>query len=61
MKNLINDVEVDVIAYHKKGLKKDKKKRMLKSEFLKLKDKNYYFRAFQINYNPTIFLKDEIY
>lgn len=61
MKNLINDVEVDVIAYHKKGLKKDKKKRMLKSEFLKLKDKNYFFRAFQINFNTTIFLKDEIY
>ena len=61
MKNLINDVEVDVVAYHKKGLLKDKKQRMLKSEFLKLKHEKYYFRAFQINYNTTIFLKDEIY
>jgi hypothetical protein len=61
MKNLIKDVEVDVVAFHKKGLTNPKKMRMSYKEFLECKHKNYYFRAYQINYNTTIFLKDEIY
>jgi hypothetical protein len=55
MKNLINDVEVDVVAFHKKGITNPKKKKMLYSEFLKLKHENYNFRAYQLNYNKTIF------
>jgi hypothetical protein len=55
MKNLINDVEVEVIAFHKKGLTEPIKKKMLYSEFLKLKHENYHYRAYQLNYNTTIF------
>jgi hypothetical protein len=55
MKNLIKDVEVDVVAFHKKGLTNPKKMRMSYKEFLECKHKNYYFRAYQINYNTTIF------
>ena len=55
MKNLINDVEVEVIAFHKKGLIDAIKRKMLLSEFLKLKHKDYYYRAYQLNYNQTIF------
>jgi hypothetical protein len=57
MKNLTNDVEVDVVAFHKKGITKPIKLKMMHSEFLKLKHKNYYYRAYQINYNKTIFNK----
>ena len=55
MKNLIKDVEVDVVAFHKKGLTDPKKMKMSYSEFLKLKHEKYHFRAYQINYNTTIF------
>lgn len=55
MKNLINDVEVEVVAFHKKGLTEPTKKKMLYSEFLKLKHENYIYRAYQLNYNTTIF------
>ena len=55
MKNLTKDVEVDVVAFHKKGLTQPKKMKMLYSEFLKLKHKKYYYRAYQINFNKTIF------
>jgi len=55
MKNLINDVEVEVVAFHKKGLIKPIKKKMLYSEYLKLKHKDYNYLAYQLNYNTTIF------
>lgn len=55
MKNIINDVEVEVVAFHKKGITKPSKLKMLHSEFLKLKHKNYFYRAYQINFNQTIF------
>jgi hypothetical protein len=55
MKNLINDVEVEVVAFHKKGLTEPTKKKMLYSEFLKLKHEKYIYRAYQLNYNTTIF------
>jgi hypothetical protein len=61
MKNLINDVKVDVVAFHKKGLTNPKKMRMSYKEFLKLKHEKYHYRAYKINFNTTIFLKDEIY
>jgi hypothetical protein len=55
MKNLINDVEVDVVAFHNKGLTNPKKMRMSYKDFLKLKHEKYHYRAYQINYNTTIF------
>jgi len=55
MKNLINDVEVDVVAFHKKGLTNAKKMRMSYKDFLKLKHEKYHYMAYQINYNTTIF------
>jgi hypothetical protein len=55
MKNLTNDVEVDVVAFHKKGITKPTKKTMLYSEFLKLRHENYHYKAYQLNYNKTIF------
>jgi hypothetical protein len=48
-------LEVDVVAFHKKGLTKPIKKKMLYSEFLKLKHENYHYKAYQLNYNTTIF------
>lgn len=45
---------VDVYAFHKKGLKPLIKKTMSFGEFHKLKSKDYYFRAYQINFNVTI-------
>lgn len=45
---------VDVYAFHKKGLKPTIKKTMSYGEFYKLKSKDYYFRAYQINFNVTI-------
>lgn len=55
MKNLIKDVEVDVVAFHKKGLTAPKKMRMSYKEFSKCKHEKYIYRAYQINYNTTIF------
>jgi hypothetical protein len=55
MKNLINDVEVEVVAFHKKGLTEPIKKKMLYSEFLKLKHEKYIYRAYQVGFNTTIF------
>ena len=60
MKNLINDVKFDVVAFHKKGLTNPKKMKMLYSEFLKLKHKLFYYRAYQLNFNTTIFKTNEI-
>lgn len=60
MKNLINDVEVEVFAFHKKGITIPSKLKMLYSEFLKLKNKNYHYRAYQLNFNTTIFKTNEI-
>jgi len=45
---------VDVYAFHKKGLKPTIKKTMSFGEFHKLKSKDYYFRAYQVNFNVTI-------
>jgi hypothetical protein len=45
---------VDVYAFHKKGLKPPIKKTMSFGEFHKLKSKDYYFRAYQVNFNVTI-------
>jgi hypothetical protein len=48
MKNIISDVEVDVVKFHKKGEEIPVVKRMLHSEFMNLKRyKKYYFRAYQ--------------
>lgn len=48
-------MEVEVFKFHKKGLVKPVKKTMLHAEFLKLpKNKDYYYRAYQTDYNTTI-------
>ena len=47
--------EVEVFKFHKLGTELPRKKTMLYKDFLKLdKHKDYYYRAYQINYNLTI-------
>ena len=45
---------VEVMKFHKKGLKPPIKKVMSYGEFSELKSKDYYYRAFQIGYNTTL-------
>jgi len=46
--------EVEVHKFPKIGNEKTVKKIMPYSEFLKLKSKDYHYRAYQIGYNTTI-------
>ena len=45
---------VEVFAFHKKGLKPPIKKVMSYGEFRELKSNDYNYRAYQIGYNTTL-------
>ena len=46
--------QIEVFAFHKKGLKPPIKKVMTYKEFRELKSKDYYFTAYQLGFNQTI-------
>jgi hypothetical protein len=47
--------EIEVFKFHILGIEPPRKKTMLYNDFLKLpKQENFYYKAYQLNYNKTI-------